>query len=428
MRRWKLWEVFGADLHGFRPVAARLAFPLCLRLFKILANRVHYMPTSPKRPLSSPFPYLLALTLYFCLVFKKKYSMKIPSDKLYRWVFHIILWTIWIGLPIINAGDNEKHRTFMITIIPVTLTNIPLFLLNSEWLIPQVFRKKGIGTYLISLLLLIAAFSTLQLFMKEWILPDDLIRFHYDIFWAVIPVVFVTAISTGYGFITYLLEQERHRREERQERLQSELSFLRSQISPHFIFNILNSIVYLIRSKSAQAEPVTIKLSELMRYMLYESADEQVPLAKEIDYLENYVELQKIRFEEDVDILLAITGEPGSQVIEPMLLIPFVENAFKHGVGMIRQPMIDISLKINAVQLLFTVKNKMAEGSLEEKDNSSGIGLRNVRRRLELLYPGSHHLHIKKEGEWFEVVLDLKLAAPIAAKEKNYHETALHSH
>jgi uncharacterized membrane protein YozB (DUF420 family) len=354
--------------------------------------------------------------------------MKIPSDKLYRWVFHIILWTIWIGLPIINAGDNEKHRTFMITIIPVTLTNIPLFLLNSEWLIPQVFRKKGIGTYLVSLLLLIAAFATLQLFMKEWIVPDELIRFHWDIFWAVIPVVFVTAISTGYGFITYLLEQERHRREERQERLQSELSFLRSQISPHFIFNILNSIVYLIRSKSAQAEPVTIKLSELMRYMLYESADEQVPLAKEIDYLHNYVELQKIRFEEDVEILLSIAGEPGAQVIEPMLLIPFVENAFKHGVGMIHGPVIDISLKINREQLNFTVKNKVAEGALEEKDNSSGIGLRNVRRRLELLYPAAHKLEVKTMGEWFVANLDLTLSEDFLPKTKRHDKTALLSH
>lgn len=354
-------------------------------------------------------------------------GMKIPSDKLYRWVFHIILWTIWIGLPIINAGENQQHRQFTLAIIPVALTNIPLFLLNSEWLIPQIFRKKGIGPYLFSLIVLIAVFATLQLFMKEWVVPDELLRFHWDIFWAVVPVVFVTAISTGYGLITYFLDQERHRREERQERMQSELSFLRSQISPHFIFNILNSIVYLIRSNSPQAEPVTIKLSELMRYMLYESADEQVPLDKEIDYLKNYVELQKIRFEEDVEILMNIEGQAGSQAIEPMLLIPFVENAFKHGVGMIREPVIDISLKIAGEHLYFTVKNKLGQSMEEDKDNSSGIGLRNVRRRLELLYPDSHRMEIKTADEWFTAALDLTLAGEISPKEKIRYETALHS-
>lgn len=263
------------------------------------------------------------------------------------------------------------------------------------------------AVYLLSLVGLIAIFAFFQMFLKEWVIPCDLIRRHYDLFWAFIPVIFVTAISTGYSFVTLLSEQEKTRQQEQEERLKSELSFLRSQISPHFIFNILNSIVYLIRSKSSNAEHATIKLSELMRYMLYESTDKQVPLEKEVDYLRNYVDLQKIRFEEDVDIRLLVQGTPGPQLIEPMLMIPFVENAFKHGVGMVPNPVIDIQLAISEKSLSFAVKNKVTGEASEDKDSASGIGLRNVQRRLELLYPDRHSLEISKDGEWFQVTMTL---------------------
>ncbi|MCC6724345.1 MAG: histidine kinase [Saprospiraceae bacterium] len=338
-------------------------------------------------------------------------AKRIPSNTLFKIIFHIVLWTVWIGLPIINSSDNERAYRFSIAIIPVTLTNIPLFLINSEWLVPHIFKKRGIPAYLFSLLGLIVSFAIFQMFLKEWVIPCDLLRRHYDMFWAFIPVIFVTAISTGYAFITLLLEQEKTRQQEQEERLKSELSFLRSQISPHFIFNILNSIVYLIRSKSSNAEPVTIKLSELMRYMLYESGDIYVPLEKEVEYLKNYVDLQKIRFEEDVDIRLDIQGTAGPQLIEPMLMIPFVENAFKHGVGMVLKPVIDIQLVISDKSLFFAVKNKVSGEATEDKDSASGIGLRNVQRRLELLYPDRHELKISKDEEWFLVTLKLNSLA-----------------
>lgn len=355
------------------------------------------------------------------------------SDRRWAFLFHIVLWALWIGLPLINSAHNENFQRYIFALIPVTLTHIPLFLINSEWLIPRVFLKRSAPAYLMSLIVLIIAFSALQLFLKEWIVPAELIRRHWDIFWVTVPVIFVTAISTGYGFMIYLLRQDRERREEQQERLQSELSFLRSQISPHFIFNVLNSIVYLIRTQSHLAEDVTLKLSELMRYMLYESADALVPLEQEVDYLRNYVELQKIRFEEDVDIRLTIEGEAAAQFIEPMLLIPFVENAFKHGVGMVTAPLIEIVLKMEVDRLSFHVSNTVSAFPNEEKDSSSGIGLRNVRRRLELLYPHQHKLTTKEENDIYEVELFLQLSdRSLSVAEKTgltdaAHETSLHS-
>lgn len=338
----------------------------------------------------------------------KIWGTQISSDRLLRWLILTVFWGVWLGMPFLSQDDDERHRQFMWKIFPVTLMNIPLFFLNTELLIPKILRKRGIGPYLISLLGLIVLFVVIESLMKKSLLSCYNINFTTHVGKSLFYVLFITAISTGYGLMTHLVREEHLRQMEQQERLQSELSFLRSQISPHFIFNILNSIVYLIRSRSDLAEPVTIKLSELMRYMLYESADALIPLEKELGYLKNYVELQKIRFEEDVLVRMDIEGTVGGQIIEPMLMIPFVENAFKHGVGLVVDPSIEIYLNISDKKLHFSVRNKIAPGSAEVKDNSSGIGLKNVQRRLELLYPESHRLELSRTEEWFKAELWLE--------------------
>jgi len=341
------------------------------------------------------------------------FENKITSDRLFRLLFHLLFWGLLLGLPFITMIGNEgyhRHLEYMKKVFPANLSIIPLFFLNTEWLIPRVLRKKGVGPYLITLLVLMVSFFLIQNMMREWMF-NDIIRINLGgrgLTWTVLYTLLISAAGTAYGLISSLLNQDKARQEEQRERLQSELSFLRSQISPHFIFNILNSIVYLIRSKSQQAEAVTIKLSELMRYILYQSNNEQILLEKEINYLKNYVELQTIRFDEDVDIRLHIEGEASNQTIEPMLMIPFVENAFKHGVGMVMEPVIDINVQIKENSLDFSVKNKIGPEPPEDKDTSSGIGLRNVQRRLELLYPDNHELSVEKTGEWFNMYFHLK--------------------
>ncbi len=336
------------------------------------------------------------------------FNRKINSDLWFQLAFHLVLWSLWIAWPFIHAHDNERYTRFASYLIPLTMAHIPLFLINTELLIPKVFRRKGVGAYLLSLLGLIVLFAAFQYLIRGSYIPEEFRRHRTSIFWAVVPVLFATAMSTGYGLIIYLSKQEKAKQEEQAERLKSELSFLRSQISPHFIFNVLNSIVYLIRSKSSLAEPVTIKLSELMRYTLYNSGSESVPLEKEVNYLRNYIELQKIRFEEDVDIQLHISGRASAQQIEPMLLIPFVENAFKHGVGLIKEPVIAVQLAIKEDRINFSIRNKIGPESIENKDGSSGIGLKNVKRRLELLYPHMHDLRVTQDEEWFVVSLMLQ--------------------
>jgi two-component system, LytTR family, sensor kinase len=333
----------------------------------------------------------------------------IISEKYKAVLFHICLWGIWLYLPLANVRDEELYNRSILMVLLITLTHIPFFFINTQWLIPKILDKKGTTPYFWLLILGIAVFSLWHIFINDWVRASLAMdeRRKVSSFWSIVPIIFVAAISTGYGLFNYIVKEEKRKQEAQQERLQSELSFLRSQISPHFIFNILNSIVYLIRSKSDLAEPVTIKLSELMRYMLYESENAQIPLEKELNYLKNYIELQKVRFEEDVKINLNTEGAATAQIVEPMLMIPFVENAFKHGVGLVLNPIIDISLKITEKELFFCVKNKIAPETIESKDMSSGIGLRNVKRRLELLYPNAHQLDIKNTEGWFVINLNL---------------------
>jgi len=197
--------------------------------------------------------------------------------------------------------------------------------------------------------------------------------------------------------------------ERERENLKTELSLLRSQVSPHFMFNVLNNIVSLSRKQPDQVEPSLIKLSSLMRYMLYEADETKVPLEKEIEYLQSYIDLQKQRFGKKLTVNTCFNQVENQYLIEPMLLIPFVENAFKHGTGLITQPQIDIELKAKGKDLQFTVKNKYNDGTEEIKDKTSGIGLTNVQRRLDLLYDRQHSLLISKKEDWFIVSLQIHL-------------------
>ncbi len=322
---------------------------------------------------------------------------------------HLAFWGFFLALPFLlrtppSPPGSPKMSISDELIVLLNLFHIPLFYLNANVLIPRVLKRQGASIYVVSVVLTLAAALTVNGLLKYYLLPGFPIRIGI---WTLFPVIFVFAISTTYRLLTDYLADERRRKEQENERLKSELSFLRSQISPHFMFNVLNSIVSLSRKQSDLVEPVVIQLSDLMRYMLYESDGTKVSLEKEIKYLNNYLELQRLRFGSDVETRMTIDNRLPHQLIEPMLLIPFVENAFKHGVGLIDEPVIDISLRAQDNALHFRVRNRVNRRFQEEKDHSSGIGLPNVKRRLSLLYPDSHQLDIREDGDWYDVDLTL---------------------
>lgn len=221
--------------------------------------------------------------------------------------------------------------------------------------------------------------------------------------------VLALTISSGLKIIHEWRKNEQQKKEMENEKLSSELIFLKSQVNPHFLFNTLNNIYSLANSKSDDAPIAIAKLSQLMRYMLYESNVNLVHLTREIDYLKSYIDLQKLRFREDMRITFSIEGEVEDKMIEPMLLIPFVENAFKHGQGLNNNPCIYIHLRCQQQNLYFTVTNSFEKNVSEHIEKNSGIGLQNIIRRLNLLYPDSHELAIHTLKNIFKAELTLKL-------------------
>jgi sensor histidine kinase YesM len=323
------------------------------------------------------------------------------------------MWLGYTALPVLNAiqRDTSRPQTNPYTNpyywAYVSFSSVFLFYLHSEYLFPKVYKQRPIRyfLYLISVIaiLLIGRYSA-----RTYFVGNDINQtlFYLNGF---IQYLYIFGISASYSFFTDYQRQQSTQRDNEHERLKSELSFLRSQISPHFMFNLLNSLVALNRKKSNLVEPVLLKMSDLLRYMLYEKDDKQISLDNEVKYLQNYIDLQKLRFGDYVDIDFAVKAPTFSKNIEPMLLIPFVENAFKHGVGMIEKPIIRVELQTNDNQLFFKVTNKFNSDVQEVKDGASGIGLTNVKRRLELLYPDQHSLKVEEKDNYYTTELKLNL-------------------
>ena len=243
---------------------------------------------------------------------------------------------------------------------------------------------------------------------KDTILLRDESKISFSQYYlaTVLTGIFFVFLSTAFKFSVDWFINEKVKKNLENEKLVAELAFLKSQINPHFLFNSLNNIYSLAYQKSDKAPEAIIKLSEIMRYMLQESNESRVKLAREIRYLENYIELQKLRFKGQAYIDLTITGDYMDKSIAPLILISFVENAFKHGVATDPENPIRILIAVEEKYLTFDISNKK---SLFNKDRSSGIGLTNVRRRLDLLYSGKFVLAIEESGSMYFCKLSLSI-------------------
>lgn len=341
-----------------------------------------------------------------------------------KWVvglFHVAAWVLLFSLPYLlrpsyneNEPPHDKHAanttfTFLIQRV-MDLIWVFYFYLNAFVLIPRFVYKKKHWPYIISQLLIFALITSIAtLAFNLFIHPERNVNFRQHTIFSLMIYLFMLASSTAYRLIRDKMKADKLAQHKENENLQTELSFLRSQVSPHFMFNVLNNMVSLARKKSDLLEPSLIKLSSLMRYMLYETDEEKVSLEKEIDYLQNYISLQQQRFGKKLKVVIDMQTMDDEYQIEPMLLIPFVENAFKHVSGLVGETEIDIELMAENNVLRFKVRNMYNPSSNEIKDKTSGIGLPNVRRRLNLLYGKSHNLLITKDNNWFVVSLEIHL-------------------
>ncbi len=340
-----------------------------------------------------------------------------------RWMtvlMHAAAWMLLFSLPALlrpSHNPNEMETPspvspaifFIISRISDALLII-FFYLNALILIPRFLYKRKYFVYPLSVI-----FYFLLYVMIMWLLWGNFTKagrhmlFKTHVLVSIFIFVFIFACSIAYKTIRDKFISERIAKEKETEHLKTELSLLRSQASPHFMFNVLNNMVALARKNSDQLEPSLIKFSSLMRYMLYETGEEKVSLESEEEYLQSYIDLQQQRLSKKVAVTVNLCRPDKPYEIDPMLLIPFVENAFKHGTGFIENPKIDIELRATDNILYFRVSNSYDPELQQLKDRASGIGLANVRRRLDLLHSGKYTLTITEENGIFTVSLQINL-------------------
>jgi two-component system LytT family sensor kinase len=324
---------------------------------------------------------------------------------------------------------NEEHSLSPYSFFTLACLML-LFYSNSFWLFKKIMRYPG-G---IKRLVIVAGWFVL-IFIANFLIIYFLVGLskpapdNVPIFGSTNPVNFtahswqrlqliilliflsVLGLSLAYFFSKEWIRNELVRKQMAAMQLSTELKFLKSQINPHFLFNTLNNLFSMAQDKGNDelADGIS-KLSEMMRYMIYESNAEYVPLNKEIEYLKNCIVLNKLRYaDHEASVNFKYPLQAPNLFVSPMLFIPFVENAFKHGVVIGQSSYIDISVSVADKQVLFSCENKNYS-FVKKMDEASGIGLENVKRRLDLVYPGKYELVIKNDEDKFAVTLKINLA------------------
>jgi two-component system, LytTR family, sensor kinase len=328
-------------------------------------------------------------------------------------LIHIIFWVYIFNQSLsplfINMVESNYFRDVF---IDVALSIISFY--SVYFLVPFMVRYRyKVVSVLTAVAMIIASIAVRTLFslliykyivqLPEKELVIDRVFFWYEVRSAVIIGIYAFLIN-------FTISWFRNRKLEAELIMQkqaSELALLRSQVNPHFLFNTLNNIYSLVYRKSDDAPEAIMKLSEIMRYMLYDANTEKVLLDKEITYLHSFIELQKLRLHDPDFVEFNVSGKTEGLTISPNLLISFVENAFKHGSRNVQEPGIIINLTAEPGKMCFTVSNFVRKEESIVKDSVGGIGLQNIRRRLELLYPGTHSLEIINSEEIFIVKLEI---------------------
>lgn len=328
----------------------------------------------------------------------------------YRYILHGFAWSIVLFFPFFISTADNQYKIGPLPGLYFTLSGLVhmiVFYAHSFYLYPKLLNRAFWWLYLLATIsLILLSIATKFYILSKWF-PNDLASAKSHVLF---PSLIVFVVSLLYSITVEKLRVEKLQKENEAMQLEIELKFLRSQVSPHFLFNILTNLVSLARKKSDNLESSLLMLSGLMRYMLYD-AGKKISLQQEVEYLESYISLQKLRFGRDIDIVfnIELPEEEKNCSIEPMLLIPFVENAFKHGVGYVDRPFINVDLIARREALFFQIKNKYSPQMDVVKDETSGIGISNVQSRLKLLYPGRHFLEIRTGNDLFDVNLKLNL-------------------
>lgn len=351
------------------------------------------------------------------------------SGKKLSVLLHIIGWTIFIILPLYFLVFYTQHdSSFLYRVYAQTLVYVLIFYINYLWLIPKFFIHGNKRYYFTSAAIIIVAFYFVIETTNTYVFPrqeqDKRIEAEFDKLskeghfprppkqWHIYNYLFTSFLITGFSLGLRLtnkyIENEKQRKELEKERLNSELAFLKNQISPHFFFNTLNNIYSLVQINTDDAQKSILKLSKLMRYLLYETEHGNIQLSQEIEFMKNYLDLMKLRLTQKVDLKVSFPEKYTDTAIPPLLFIPFIENALKHGISYRDASFVHIFMEVDNKEIMFTCTNSVFAKTDEKTD--SGIGLENIKKRLVLLFPQSHSLKLNQTETTFHVELRINLS------------------
>lgn len=351
-------------------------------------------------------------------------------------ILHVLAWAILLIIPLFilyTYGNSDVKRLGHPYVN--MLGYLVIFYVNHFWLIPRFYFRDKKKLYFLMAVLLIIFIWGILVFVNLHVLPkfnpekgsvEELFRQleesgkisrppkHFRFINYIFTSILITGFSFGLRIYNRYEETEKKSKELEKEKLNSELAFLKNQISPHFFFNTLNNIYSLIEIDPPAAQESVLKLSKLMRYLLYESEHGKVTLSSEIAFMKNYIALMRLRFSEKVELSVDFPDNFRNYEIPPLLFIPFIENAFKHGIDYRAGSYIIISMEVNDREIRFRCKNSIGKSSHDSDGQYSGIGLENIKKRLALLYPKTHALEIEQTPESFGVELTLYMQNAIA--------------
>jgi two-component system LytT family sensor kinase len=342
--------------------------------------------------------------------------MKVTSFIQRYKLYHFLFWLALLGLWYFFRYDDfrDKPLAFSITLLKVADLALMVYITN-YFLIPQLLYKKKYLVFGCVFLGFVFLSSWVKMYFegqlmenpRAFSLSHNLKGRIYD---NIIPHLLLVSTGAAFKLLVDYARAQRRMGEMAKENAEAELNFLKSQINPHFVFNSLNSVYFLIDKQNIEARDALHKFSDMLRYQLYECNGDTTPIEKELVYLQDYIDLQKLRRNENCVVHFSKAGNLSGFSIAPLLLIPFIENAFKHlshyrG----KADNIDIHIEKKNTLFIFSVSNSMEPGKKETQlVTQGGIGLKNVQRRLELLYPGKHTLAIKPGSNTFTIHLEIE--------------------
>lgn len=345
--------------------------------------------------------------------------MQYPAQRYRIFLLHLSFWALYFSFFFYQITYARRGQEIVMSRALVDATTHVLIMagiayLNYFYFLPRFLKHKNVWRYLLEFIGPLVLAIVFHIYIKRMIYGGDEGRagFLYTTRFMVqhtSSVVFIVIFIGMLRFAEDWFQLEARKKEIENEKLTAELRFLKAQINPHFLFNTLNNLYYLAFTQSPNTTVVIDKLSQMMRYMIYESNHPKVSLNKEIEYMENYISLEQLRLDNQVPISLDVQGVTDSVKIEPFLFITFLENAFKHGVSNnAENSWVKVNITLEPGRCIYTVENSRLPQK-EQHEGKSGIGLQNLRRRLELSYPDRHDLQVEETPEKYRVQLSLQL-------------------